>query len=364
MHTGGALASGNVSATSIYQHQTSSVDALGLDVSTQVGGVANLGLGVANSGLNAAVGNASGTISPTGGNAIPNTASSDQSALVNSGPGATTDPVVVVGPLVANNAGEATNSSDGTACVCTGNAVASGNVSSTTLVQDLDTSVGTGAVILTETGGVLNEGVGLANSGLNLALGNISQNTASATQTSTINAALAGGGVFGPQIAHNGGGATNAANGTGKVGTGNATATGNLSTTNFVQAAAADTDFAVANITGGTTNTGTGLANSGINLGIGNASVNDATLVQNADGAGVVANDGTAANDSDGFGGIGNPNCDVPPAAPGVPGLPGVSTPKGAELPHTGAPIEVEAAIGLMLLLVGFGLRRKGQALA
>jgi LPXTG-motif cell wall-anchored protein len=230
-------------------------------------------------------------------------------------------------------------------------------------VQDLDTSVGTGVVILTESGGVLNAGVALANSGLNLAVGNVSHNTATADQTATNNVAPIGGVFLTPQITHNGGGATNAANGTGKVGTGNASATGNLSTTNFVQAAAVDSDFAVADITGGTTNTGLGLANSGLNLGIGNASVNDATLTQTADGAGIVSNDGTAANNSDGFGGIGNPDCDVP-VAPGVPGLPGVSTPGGSELPHTGAPIEVEAAIGLMLLLAGFGLRRKGKALA
>jgi hypothetical protein len=361
--TGGALASGNVSATTLSQHQTSDVTGLGLDVSTQVGGVANVGLGIANSGLNAAIGNASGTIDPTtGGAGTPNSATTVQRADFDSGAGAPGD-VVVIGPLAANNSGEATNSSDGTACVCTGNAVASGNVSTTTLVQDLDTSVGTGTVILTEAGGVLNAGVGLANSGLNLAIGNISQNTATATQTSTNNVDPLGGVFVGPQIVHNGGGATNASAGTGKVGTGNASGTGNQSTTNFVQAAAADSDFAVANITGGTTNTGLGLANSGLNLGIGNASVNDATLTQTADGAGIVSNDGTASNNSDGFGGVGNPDCEVP-GTPGTPGLPGVSTPGKGELPHTGAPIEVEAAIGLMLLLAGFGLRRKGQALA
>ena len=56
---GGALASGNVSATTLTQHQTSDVTDMGLVIGTQVGGVANVGVGIANSGLNAAVGNAS-----------------------------------------------------------------------------------------------------------------------------------------------------------------------------------------------------------------------------------------------------------------------------------------------------------------
>ena len=35
-----------------------------------------------------------------------------------------------------------------------------------------------------------------------------------------------------------------------------------------------------------------------------------------------------------------------------------------ATLPHTGGPIEAEALFGLMLLLAGFGLRRKGNSLS
>jgi LPXTG-motif cell wall-anchored protein len=246
--------------------------------------------------------------------------------------------------------------------VCTGNAVASGNVSTTNLVQDLDTSTGSGLVVLTQAGGVLNAGVGLANSGLNLAIGNISDNAADATQTSTINDALDPNDVVGPQVAHNGGGANNASDGAGLVGSGNAKATGNQSTTNFVQAADVDSDLAIATIAGGTTNTGLGLANSGLNLGIGNASTNRAHLIQNADGAGIVSNDGTADNNSDGTAKIGDPNCDVPgestPTTP-VPGTPGA-----ASLPKTGGELEAEALVGMLLLLAGFGLRRKGQALA
>jgi hypothetical protein len=351
--TGRASASGNRSSTTIGQHQSSEVRELGIDVSTQAAGVANVGVGVANSGLNAAIGNASGAISPTGGTPAPNFALHSQTSDLMS----ETDPpdgtIGVFGPAIASNEGQAANTSDGQACVCTGDATASGNISTTSLVQDLDTSVGAGAIVLTEAGGVLNAGAALANSGLNAALGNISQNEATNTQIDTINDGLPpGGGVVGPQIVHSGGGATNASNGTGKVGTGKATATGNLSATNQIQAAGANSDLAVATLAGGTSNTGLGLANSGLNLGIGNASVNSATLTQTADGAGLVSSEGTASNVSDGSGLVGNPDCLVP-GAPGVPGLPGTSS-----LPKTGGPLEVEAALGLMLLLAGFGLRR------
>jgi LPXTG-motif cell wall-anchored protein len=260
--------------------------------------------------------------------------------------------------VTAANESDTSNSSDGTACVCTGDAVASGNISTTNLVQDLDTSVGAGAVVLTEAGGVLNAGVGVANSGLNRALGNVSSNTADASLNSTANTGLAAGGVVGPQTSHTGGGASNASDGTGKVGTGNARATGNLSSTNLVQAAETHSDLAVATLAGGTSNTGLGLANTGRNLGVGNASTNIARLDSAADGAGLVSSEGTAANRSDGSGLVGNPDCLVP-GAPGAPGVPGTSS-----LPKTGAPIEVEVAVGLMLLLAGFGLRRKSASLA
>jgi hypothetical protein len=358
--TGNALATGNTSATTISQHQSSEVRDMGVDVSTQVGGVANVGAAVANSGLNLAIGNASGQISPTFGPGTPNTATATQTAAFESALPDPAEPVTVVGPLTAANEGEATNSSDGTACVCTGNAVASGNISTTNLVQDLDTSVGTGAIVLTEAGGVLNAGLAIANTGLNAAFGNISQNLATASQANTVTTGIGDGDIVGPQTVHSGGGASNASNGTGKVGTGNATATGNLSTTNFVQAAAADSNLAVATLASGTSNTGLGLANSGLNLGVGNASTNTATLTQTADGAGIVSSVGTASNVSDGQGLVGNPDCLVP----GAPGTPTPTTPGTSSLPKTGAPVEVEAAIGLMLLLAGFGLRRKSASLA
>jgi hypothetical protein len=348
--TGNATATGNASSTNLSQHQTGDVTDMGLALGTQVGGVANLGIGVANSGLNAAIGNVS-----------TNFATASQDASVASRD-ATPPVVTVVGPLAANNSGQLANTSDGEAAVRTGNAVASGNVSSTSLVQDLDISVGSGVVVFTEAGGVLNAGLGLANSGLNLAVGNVSDNTASSLQTSIIDDGLVDP-VVGPQIAHDGGGASNTSDGAAFVGSGNASATGNLSTTNLVQAATVDPDFAVATLAAGTTNTGLGLANSGTNVGIGNASTNTARLTQAADGAGIVSNDGTAENRSDGTATIGNPNAEAP-GVPGVPGGPGATTPGASTLPKTGGPLEAEALFGLMLLLAGFGLRRKGTSLA
>jgi hypothetical protein len=341
--TGGALATGNASATDVEQRESGTVSEMGTVIGTQVGGVANVGIGVANSGLNVAVGNAS-----------TNTADLEQNAWLLSGPDEPTSPLTVIGTAGAVDSGEVSNTSDGEACVCTGDAIGSGNVSSTTLVQDLDLDTDEGGLVLmTEAGGVLNAGLGIGNSGANLAIGNASTNTAVTSQDSINDDVLPDGAIVGDQINSNGGGARNTSNGTGKVGTGNADGTGNQSSTNLAQAAAASGPLSLANIVGGTSNVGAGLANAGLNLGIGNLSVNEATLDQDARGAGIVSNQGEATNDSDGTAIVGNPDCDVPgqpTSTPGAPGAPG--------LPRTGGPIEVEAAIGLMLLLVGMSLRR------
>jgi hypothetical protein len=161
----------------------------------------------------------------------------------------------------------------------------------------------------------------------------------------------------GPQTASNGATVSNTSAGTALVASGNATAIGNESTTDFVQAATVDAGFALSNLLGGTANVGLGLATSGNNIATGNDSTNLAVLAQTADGAGIASNQGEATNDSDGTAIIGNPeDCEdeVPPTEePGMPGL-----------PRTGAELETQAAVALMLLLLGFGLRRRGQHLA
>ena len=348
--TGDATANGNRSATTLDQSQDSRVTGLGIVVSPQVGVVANVGLAVANTGNNQAIGNESNNLIEGlgGGNARQRARIASQTATPFSG--------VIVGPATAANDLEANNVSDGEACVCTGDAVASGNISSTTLLQDLELTVGTGALVVTEAGGVLNAGIGIASSGGNQATGNTSSNTAQLDQDTFINDALLGLPVVGPQTSHNGAGVTNTSAGTALVGSGNATATGNESTTDFIQAATVNADFAISNLTGGTANVGLGLANSGNNTGIGNDSTNLAVLDQTADGAGVVSNQGELSNDSDGTAVIGNPEDCLDEAPPGeeTPGRPG-------GLPRTGGDLETQAAIGLMLLLLGFGLQRRSK---
>ncbi|HJR24542.1 MAG TPA: hypothetical protein VJ804_03660, partial [Acidimicrobiales bacterium] len=348
--TGDATATGNKSDTHLGQHVDGSVSGLGLVVGPQIAGVANVGLGVANSGLNAAVGNAS-----------LNLAGAGQLASIASLTG-TPFNGLILGPATAANSADVSNESDGDACVCTGDATASGNVSSTHLSQGLDLDVGTGALIVSETGGVLNAGLGVANSGLNAAIGNSSTNVAASLGVATINDALLALPIALGQTANNGGGASNSSAGTALVASGNATGTGNESSTDFVQAAEVDGGFAVSSLLGGTTNNGVGLANSGLNFGLGNNSTNVALDVALADGAGIVSNQAEASNESDGTAIIGNPeDCDdekvTPPSEePGKPGAPG--------LPRTGAELEVQAAVGLMLLLLGFGLTRQSRRYA
>jgi hypothetical protein len=346
--TGRATATGNTSSTVLEQRESGSVSDLGLVVGTQVGGVANVGVGIANSGLNAAVGNASS-----------NVASTDLAQIAGVGiDTAVGDPMpafTALGPVVASASIDASNSSDGDACVCTGDATASGNISETTLDQELGLATTGGVVVATEAGGVLNLGIALANSGANLAIGNVSNSTATLDQLSDITDALVGLPVVGPQVASASGTIANTSAGSGKVGTGNATAIGNQSTTAFAQSADVDSQLAFPTLVGGTGNVGLGLANAGANLGVGNASTNVATLSQTADGAGIVSNQGEARNDSDGTATIGDPDCDVPEEEDVAPPTP--------SLPRTGGPLEVEAAIGLLLLLAGFGIRRKAATL-
>jgi hypothetical protein len=149
--------------------------------------------------------------------------------------------------------------------------------------------------------------------------------------------------------------AGNDADGTASIGTGRATATGNLTDDHVAQAATVRADgdpFTTQSAV--TVNAGVGAATRGVNRAIGNDSTNRATLVQRATGSGLVGNQGSARNRSDGTARIGNP---VRPGAPSGPMTPG----HGAELPRTGGPMEELAVLGLLLLLVGSQLRRLGD---
>jgi hypothetical protein len=351
--TGSALATGNASTTNLAQRQTGDVGGLGLTLGTQVGAVANAGVGIANTGWNTATGNESENAH---GSTEDGPTEPGQTALVNSeaiDPAETT----LLGPATASNTASVTSMSDGEACICTGNAVASGNVSTTTLVQDLDLSTTSGFIVLTEVGGVLNAGLGLANTGVNTAVGNSSTNDTFANQISRIDDALLEP-VDGPQTAANSLTLANTSDGAGHVGSGNASGTGNLSTTTFAQAAAVDSGFAVSSLVGGTTNAGAGIANSGLSDAMGNDSVNSVSLDQSADGSGLVANEGEGTNDSDGTAIVGDPQCC------GDEDVPSEETPPALGLPRTGADLQGEAIVGLLLLLTGFALRRRSRVLA
>lgn len=136
---------------------------------------------------------------------------------------------------------------------------------------------------------VTNTGVGLANSGGNVAIGNASQNAAGCAQ-----------GAVGV-IANNSCQASNTSDGDASVATGDATGVGNQSATEVEQAKeSGDGQGLVITVQDSdVTNTGVGVANSGLNAAVGNASQNAAGCLQGA--VGIVANNSCAAeNLSDG----------------------------------------------------------------
>jgi hypothetical protein len=258
--TGSATAVGNQSTTAVSQDVAAPDDGAGLVVTAQDADVTNAGVGVGNSGLNAAVGNDS-----------DNTGGCLQGAV----------------GFVANNSCDASNSSDGTASIHTGDATGIGNMSSTAIAQDATGGDGAGLAVVLQDADVTNVGIGLANSGGNLALGNISDNLGGCGQ-------LALG-----FIANNTCDASNSSDGTASIVTGNATGIGNKSATGIHQGADVDpAGLAVVIQSAPVLNAGLGLANSGLNLAIGDDSFNQAIVAQVAFGllANNVANAGSWTN--------------------------------------------------------------------
>jgi hypothetical protein len=188
--TGNATAVGNQSETNISQ-AASGGDGGGLAVTGQGAGVVNAGVGVANSGLNGAVGNDS-----------ENNGGCLQGAV----------------GFVANNSCDASNSSDGTASITTGDATGIGNRSATSIHQGA-TADPNGLGVVVQVAPVLNAGLGIANSGLNFETGNTSLNNAILAQVS-----------FG-LLANNVANAGNWSDGFAMIVTGNATGIGNDSST-------------------------------------------------------------------------------------------------------------------------------------
>jgi hypothetical protein len=137
---------------------------------------------------------------------------------------------------------------------------------------------------------VVNSGVGVANSGGNVAVGNNSTNVAGCAQ-----GAMGG-------IANNSCDAGGSSNGTATITTGDATATGNASTTNVDQQVAGDNgpgNLTVAGQAAPVANVGVGVANTGGNAAVGNNSTNIDGCAQGAAGF-VASNTCNAGGDSNG----------------------------------------------------------------
>ena len=234
------------------------------DVTVQDANVTNAGAAAANSGGNIAVGNAS-----------HNTAHNDQTAT----------------GLIASNNGTATNSSTGTATITTGQATATGSEAATSVDQSTQGDGGPGLDVAVQDADVINAGVAASNSGGNIAVGNASRNRARNDQDAT------------GAVASNIGGASNTSDGSATITTGAATATGNKSVTGVKQSAtdtgAPGPGLGLVVQTSDVLNLGAAAANSGGNIGIGNASRNRARNDQDATGL-FASNNGSASNKSDG----------------------------------------------------------------
>jgi hypothetical protein len=163
-------------------------------------------------------------------------------------------------------------------------------------------------VIIGQDAEVANLGLGLANSGLNLAVGNSSENGAAVDQATGWHpvreleiSSVSGGGGGVLQLT---GTASNTSSGTASITTGAATATGNSAATTIGQsgasAAAAGSGIAIVEQHAEVENAGVGIANSGLNLAIGNASSNGAGVSQVALGGGTTSATATASNTSGG----------------------------------------------------------------
>ncbi len=237
------------------------------DVTVQNAPVVNAGAGVANSGGNVAVGNAS-----------QNAAGCGQAAV----------------GVVASNQCSASNTSDGTAEITTGDATGVGNESATEVQQSQQGGDDPGLDVTVQNAPVLNAGVGVANSGGNVGVGNASQNLAGCGQ-------LAVG-----FIASNQCDASNTSDGHVSIETGDATGIGNQSATKTKQKAdhgedGPGVDVIVQNAP--VANLGLGLASTGGNVGLGNVSNNLAVNLQGAFGV-IASNQASVKNISNGSVGI------------------------------------------------------------
>ena len=288
--TGNATSTGNSSSTGVNQIANGGTTGSlgGIVIVNQTAHVTNHGTATAKTGGNHAIGNDS-----------DNLANTVQGAVSGRGPPGANS--------VANNDGSAVNHSDGTARITTGDATAVGNSSDTTITQGASGSIEGrlgGLVLVTQRAPVSNTGSASANTGSNRAIGNFSDNDALNRQRAAAGSALRN------SVAANFGQAKNWSDGTARINTGDASATGNDSSTSITQWANYDLkgsgSFAIVDQLAPVTNHGTAIARTGNNRAVGNLSFNTATNNQQARTVGgrprsaVAANFGSASNNSDG----------------------------------------------------------------
>jgi LPXTG-motif cell wall-anchored protein len=275
--TGNSTASGNTSATTVAQGVSSNIGGSGFVIFDPRANVINRGTGFAGSGGNAAIGNGSRNLTINCQELF--TASCFGTGRGRRAPGA-------VSTNVQSNFGSATNTSNGSASVVTGDSTASGSESSTTIAQALSSSIGgSGFVIFDPVAFARNRGVARAVSGNNLAIGNGSANLALNCQVIAsapcINSrGRAGGAGRGASrvINANFGEAVNNSNGDAKIDTGSTHAVGNTATTSISQTLNLGINgfggLAFFDPTATLVNRGIANAISGNNLATGNASRN------------------------------------------------------------------------------------------
>ena len=249
--------------------------------------------------------------------ALPTLVSTLQSVTLRTSTSTTTQDADVIDNAdddsVASNFADANTNSDGSASIRTGNANSIGNDSAatTTIAQTVDTNGASGNLSDQEVTSV-NVGIGFSNTGLNLAVGNISTSTNTTNQTASV--ADSGDDA----VASNFGEAITESNGSASITTGSANTIGNASHTMITQTVddGSDAAFLLSDQSATELNLGVGIANTGLNLAVGNAAISDSDVTQDADvpvaGTGdvVSANFGTATTDSNGSASIrtGNAN--------------------------------------------------------
>jgi hypothetical protein len=246
--------------------------AKGVEVVDQSTEVTNSGDATANTGGNVAIGNAS-----------VNTAVNEQEAE---------------GGGVATNIADASNSSNGTATIVTGDATATGVASETTVEQAVAGGGDGGLAIVDQSTEVENDGDAVANTGDTVAIGNASTNTVLNDQD-----ADAGGIGVAANIAD----VRNVSDGSASITTGDASATGVDATVDVGQTAiGSGADLVLADQDLDVDNDGDALANSGLNVSLGNVSDNLAVNEQEVEtgGGADVVNIIDLANSSDGLGAV------------------------------------------------------------